>query len=122
MRAIAATLVGWMAMILDWRAATTPPLFWLAAISPACLGASHRRHERWSACWRRTGTARRAEFFGLWGWRSKCSSILGPLTYGAVTWISGGNHRLAILVTGSWFVVGLLILRASMSGGDGGRQ
>jgi UMF1 family MFS transporter len=40
----------------------------------------------------------------------KLSSILGPLTYGAVTWLSGGDHRLAILITGSYFVVGLVIL------------
>jgi UMF1 family MFS transporter len=40
----------------------------------------------------------------------KLSSIVGPITYGAVTWISGGDHRLAILITGGWFVVGLAIL------------
>jgi len=96
-------------ILLAW-AATTPPLFWLAAnIAGLCLGASQ------SAARALVGVlappARRAEFFGLWGLAVKCSSILGPLTYGAVTWISGGNHRLAILVTGSWFVVGLLILR-----------
>jgi len=30
--------------------------------------------------------------------------------YGAVSWISGGDHRLAILVTGSYFVIGLVLL------------
>ena len=53
---------------------------------------------------------RRAEFFGLWGLAVKLSSILGPLTYGLVTWISQGDHRLAILITGSYFVAGLAIL------------
>ncbi|HXC38140.1 MAG TPA: MFS transporter, partial [Burkholderiales bacterium] len=53
---------------------------------------------------------RHAEFFGLWGLAVKLSSVLGPLTYGAVTWMSGGNHRLAILVTGGFFVVGLALL------------
>jgi UMF1 family MFS transporter len=38
------------------------------------------------------------------------SSIFGPLTYGAVTWISGGDHRRALLTVGLFFVVGLLIL------------
>ena len=28
----------------------------------------------------------------------------------AVTWISGGDHRLAILVTGSYFLIGLALL------------
>ncbi|MBI2508796.1 MAG: MFS transporter, partial [Betaproteobacteria bacterium] len=54
--------------------------------------------------------ARTAEFFGLWGLAVKLSSILGPLTYGAVTWITQGNHRLAILATGLFFVIGLALL------------
>ena len=40
----------------------------------------------------------------------KLASILGPITYGAVTWVSGADHRLAMLVTGSFFVLGLLVL------------
>jgi len=53
---------------------------------------------------------RRAEFFGLWGLAVKLSSILGPITYGLVSWMSGGDHRLAILITGSYFVIGLAVL------------
>jgi MFS transporter, UMF1 family len=40
----------------------------------------------------------------------KLSSIVGPITYGAVSWLSAGNHRLAILITGGYFVAGLLVL------------
>ena len=40
----------------------------------------------------------------------RSSAIIGPLTYGAVTWITSGNHRLAILATGGFFVVGLILL------------
>ena len=53
---------------------------------------------------------RLAEFFGLWGLAVKLSSILGPITYGLVSWLSGGDHRLAILITGSYFVAGLVLL------------
>jgi UMF1 family MFS transporter len=53
---------------------------------------------------------RQAEFFGLWGLAVKFSSILGPLTYGLVTWLSGGDHRLAILITGAYFVVGIALI------------
>ena len=56
-------------------------------------------------------SARRAEFFGLWGLATNLSSILGPITYGAVSWMTQGNHRLAMLITGAFFVVGLLLLR-----------
>jgi UMF1 family MFS transporter len=41
----------------------------------------------------------------------KAASIFGPLTYGAVTWMFAGNHRLGIFVTGIYFVIGLVLLR-----------
>jgi UMF1 family MFS transporter len=109
-RAIAMTLVGWIVMVLLAWQAEGATMFWFAAnIAGFCLGASQ------SAARALVGVlappARHAEFFGLWGLAVKFSSVLGPLTYGAVTWITGGDHRLAILVTGAWFVVGLLILR-----------
>jgi len=50
------------------------------------------------------------EFFGLWGLAVKRASILGPITYGSVTWMTDGNHRLAMLATGGFFVAGLLLL------------
>ena len=50
------------------------------------------------------------EFFGLWGLEGRLASIVGPLTYGTVTWLSPGKHRLAMLITGSYFVAGLLLL------------
>jgi UMF1 family MFS transporter len=53
---------------------------------------------------------RRAEFFGLWGLAVKLSSILGPVTYGAATWLSGGDHRQAMLITGAYFILGLVVL------------
>jgi UMF1 family MFS transporter len=52
---------------------------------------------------------RSAEFFGLWGLAVKLSAVLGPLTYGLVTWITGGDHRLALAITGAYFVAGIAI-------------
>jgi MFS transporter, UMF1 family len=108
-RAIALTLVGWLVMIgLAWLA-VTPPLFWVAAnVAGLCLGASQSAGR--ALIGYLAPPARHGEFFGLWGLAVKLSAILGPLTYGAVTWLSGGDHRLAILVTGAYFVVGLFIL------------
>jgi UMF1 family MFS transporter len=54
--------------------------------------------------------SRLAEFFGLWGLAVKLASIFGPLTYGMANWLSGGDHRRAILITGAYFVVGLALL------------
>ena len=53
---------------------------------------------------------RLAEFYGLWNMALWLSAAVGPLTYGAVSWMSGNNQRLAILVTGLFFVAGLLVL------------
>jgi UMF1 family MFS transporter len=49
---------------------------------------------------------RSGEFFGMWGLAVKLAAIIGPMSYGAVTVLSNGNHRLAILVTAAYFIVG----------------
>jgi UMF1 family MFS transporter len=53
---------------------------------------------------------RAAEFFGLWGLAGKLAAIIGPLSYGLITYLTAGNHRLAILSTVGFFVVGLALL------------
>jgi len=108
-RTIAATLVLWIATTLIAWAATGPGLFWVAAnLAGFCLGSSQSAGRALVAYL--SPADRHAEFFGLWGMAVKLSSILGPLTYGVVTWSTDGNHRLAMLATGGFFVVGLLML------------
>lgn len=51
-----------------------------------------------------------AEFFGLWGLAGKLAAIIGPLSYGGIAYLSQGNHRLAVLSTLVFFVVGLITL------------
>lgn len=106
---IALTLVGWIIMILMAWAAEDRAMFWAAAnLAGLCLGASQSAGRALVGLF--SPVTRRAEFFGLWGLAVKLSSILGPLTYGWVSWISQGDHRLAMLITGSYFIIGLLIL------------
>ena len=108
-RTIVVTLFGWiLTVLLAWRA-EDPALFWVAAnMVGLCLGSSQSAGRALVGYLSPSG--RQAEFFGLWGLAVKLSSILGPLTYGAVTWISGGDHRLAILITGLYFVIGIVII------------
>ena len=107
--AIAVTLIAWLFMITLAYSATTPARFWLAAnIAGFSLGASQSAGRALVAYL--SPKSHRAEFFGLWGLAVKLSSILGPITYGLTVWISAGNHRLAMLLTGIYFVVGLMIL------------
>jgi UMF1 family MFS transporter len=108
-RAIALTLVGWIAMVVIAAASHSVISFWVAAnLAGLCMGsaqAAGRALVGYLAPPSRVG-----EFFGLWGLSVKAASIFGPLTYGAVTWIFGGNHRLALLATGTYFVIGLALL------------
>ena len=55
-------------------------------------------------------THRLAEFFGLWTFAIRLASIVGPLVYGLITWLTDGNQRLAIASTTLLFVVGWLLL------------
>jgi UMF1 family MFS transporter len=106
---IALTLLGWIVMVLLAWSAQNPGMFWLAAnLAGICMGSSQSAGRALVGLL--SPATRRAEFFGLWGMAVKLSSILGPVTYGLVSWISQGDHRLAILITGSYFVAGLAIL------------
>jgi UMF1 family MFS transporter len=108
-RTLAFTLAGWLLTVLLAWAAQGPLLFWIAAnLVGLCLGSSQSAGR--ALVGYLSPPARTAEFFGLWGLAVKLSAILGPLTYGVVTWATGGNHRLAILGTGVFFVIGLAIL------------
>lgn len=107
--AIALTLIGWIVMVgLAWGA-QGPDMFWVAAnLAGICMGASQSAGRALVGLL--SPAPRRAEFFGLWGMSVKLASVLGPLTYGLVSWLSQGDHRLSILITGSYFIIGLLIL------------
>ena len=107
--ALGTTLAGWIVMTLLAALATGPALFWVAAtIAGLCMGSSQSAGRALAGVL--APEAQRAEFFGLWTFAVRLSAILGPMTYGLVTWVTGGDHRLAILSTGLFFVAGLLLL------------
>jgi UMF1 family MFS transporter len=109
-RAIALTLAGWIVMILIAFFSTSAGTFWIAAnLAGLCMGASQAAGR--ALVGYLAPPSRAGEFFGLWGLATKAASIFGPLTYGAVTWLFAGNHRLAILATGAYFVIGLVLLK-----------
>ena len=109
MRSMMLVLTGWIAMIALAYAAEGPALFWAAAnLAGLCMGSSQAAGR--AIVGYLSPPARAAEFFGLWGLAVKAASIFGPLTYGIVTWLFEGDHRLAILTVGAYFVVGLALL------------
>ncbi len=108
--ALATTLWGWVLMTVLAVMATTPGLFWVAAVlAGLCMGSSQSAGRALAALF--APPAQSAEFFGLWTFAVRLSAIIGPITYGLVTWFTSGNHRIAILSTGAFFVVGLWLLR-----------
>ena len=106
---LAITLVGWIVMTLLAYLSQGPAMFWVAAnLAGLCMGASQSAGRAMVGLF--SPAQRRAEFYGLWGVATKFSAVIGPLAYGLATWLSGGNHRLAILISGSSFVLGLIVL------------
>jgi UMF1 family MFS transporter len=107
--ALRVTIVGWIAMVVVAYFSKTPAMFWVAAnLAGLCMGSSQSAGRALVAYL--SPPDRSAEFFGLWGVAIRLAAVLGPLTYGAVTWVTGGNHRLAILLTGVFFVISLIVL------------
>ncbi|MGJ7508886.1 MFS transporter [Variovorax sp. GT1P44] len=108
-RSLAGTLVAWIAVCVIAASVTTKGGFWWAAsIAGLAMGSSQ------SAGRAMTGVLapprQLAEFFGLWTFATRLASIIGPLSYGAITWMTGGNQRIAILSTATLFIAGLLLL------------
>jgi MFS transporter, UMF1 family len=109
-RAMQLVLAGWIVMIGIAYLSETKATFWIAAnLAGLCMGSSQAAGRAIIGYF--SPRERTAEFFGLWGLAVKTASIFGPLTYGAVTWIFAGNHRLGILAVGAYFVIGLALLR-----------
>ena len=109
-RALGVTLAGWIVMIVIAALATTKGVFWGAAvIAGLCMGSSQSAGRALAGLL--APPARLAEFFGLWAFATRLAAILGPVTYGLVTWATAGNHRVAIVSTAAFFVLGLLLLR-----------
>lgn len=106
---LAITLVMWIATVIIAYVWHTQFGFWIAAnCAGLCLGASQSGGRALVGVLSPKGQI--AEFYGLWGLVVRLAGVIGPMLYGLVTWITAGNHRLALLVTGSMFVIGLALL------------
>lgn len=107
--ALAGTLAGWVATCVIAALTTTKGGFWwAAAIAGVCMGSSQSAGRAMVGLF--APPARLAEFFGLWTVAGRLASIIGPLSYGAITWATGGNQRIAILATSGLFLAGLVLL------------
>ncbi len=108
--ALGITLLGWVLMTVLAYLATSATLFWIAAvIAGLCMGSSQSAGRAMVGVF--APRQRLAEFYGLWAFATSLASIIGPVTYGLVTWLTAGNHRLAILSMALFFIAGWVLLR-----------
>jgi UMF1 family MFS transporter len=107
--ALSLTLIGWILTCVIAALSTTKEVFWwAAAIAGVCMGSSQSAGRAMAGLM--VPPARVGEFFGLWTFAIRLASILGPLSYGLITWLSDGNQRLAIGSTSLMFALGLVLL------------
>jgi UMF1 family MFS transporter len=107
--ALGSTLVGWIITCILAALSSTKGQFWVAAaIAGLCMGSSQSAGRALAGMF--APPRQLAEFYGLWTFAIRLASIVGPLTYGAITWATGGNQRLAIMSTAVLFVIGLVVL------------
>ncbi|MGC1172930.1 MFS transporter [Polaromonas sp.] len=107
--ALGITLVGWVATCVIAAITTTKGGFWYAAaIAGVCMGSSQSAGRAMAGMF--SPRRQLAEFYGLWTFAVRLASIIGPLSYGAITWMTGGDQRTAILSTAVLFAVGLVLL------------
>ncbi len=108
-RTLALTLLVWIAALVLAYATASRASFWVVAnLVGLALGSSQSAGR--ALVGQFSPPERAAEFFGLWGLAGKLAAIVGPVTYGVITWASRGDHRLALLSTGAFFVAGLALL------------
>lgn len=108
-RMLVLSLLVWIAAIVLAYFASRPADIWLVGnLIGIAMGASQSGGR--ALIGQFTPPARCGEFFGLWGLVSRLAAIAGPVSYGVISYWSGGNHRLAILSTLAFFVAGLALL------------
>ncbi len=107
--ALGSTLVGWILTCVIAALTTTKGGFWWAAtLAGLCMGSSQSAGRAMAGLF--APPRQLAEFYGLWTVALRLAAIIGPLSYGAITWAAGGNQRVAILSTAVLFVAGLALL------------
>lgn len=106
---LAGALLLWITAITLIMLADSPGEIWLGAnIMGLAMGASQSGGR--ALIGQLTPVVRSGEFFGLWGLANRLAAIAGPLSYGLINYLSNGNHRLSIISTLSFFILGFILL------------
>ncbi len=107
--ALGLTLCVWLAMIAVAYLSSETWHFWVAAnLAGLAMGSSQSAGRAMVAVF--APASRLAEFYSFWNMALWLAAIVGPLSYGAITWATGNDHRSAILVTGFFFLLSIVAL------------
>jgi len=110
------TLVQWAAVTVLAFLVQAKWHFWVVAILAGTgLGAVQAASRTFMATL--IPPEREAEFFGFYSLVGKTGAVLGPVVFGAVSWLLSGNQRAAIVAVGLFFIVGLVLLGRVDAGG-----
>ena len=110
------TLVQWTLVTVLAYFVTAKWQFWVVAVLAGTgLGAIQAASRAFMA--RLVPPDREAEFFGFYSLVGKTGAIAGPIVFGVVSWLMGGDQRTAILTVGLFFLVGSALLRRVSAGG-----
>jgi UMF1 family MFS transporter len=102
-------LLIWVAAIVVTLLAEVPSDLWLAGnLMGIAMGATQAGGR--ALIGQLTPESRNAEIFGLWGLANRAAAILGPISYGIISELSGGNYPLAMSSTLGFFLLGLILL------------
>jgi len=108
-RVISLTLLLWVGVSIGAYLAQTKPTFVAVAVT-AGLGLGSIQAASRALMASLIPRGKESELFGFYALCGKSSSILGPLVFGAVSYLAG-NQRAAVAAVGVFFIVGLLLLQ-----------
>ncbi len=108
-RTIELTLFLWVGVGVGAYLAQTKTQFWPVALA-AGLGIGSLQSASRAVVGLFSPASKSGEFFGFWGLAQRAAYVVGPFVFGLVS-SATGSQRIAILINGSFFVLGLLGLR-----------
>ncbi len=106
---LAAALLVWIAAIAVALQADSETHIWIAGnLIGLAMGATQAGGR--ALIGQLTPASHNGEVFGLWGLANRSAAILGPISYGLINRVGGGDHQLSLISTLTFFVLGLILL------------
>jgi UMF1 family MFS transporter len=107
-RILGVTILGWVILILTVFLSSGKTSFMVIGVFAGFfLGSSQALSRSFMSML--VPDQKKTEFFGFYSLFEKTSTILGPFTFGLVSWLTG-NQRIAVLSIAVFFILGYMLL------------